>query len=43
MENLRKNLLKTSIVTVFVLALILGIFNTGPGIRDSPDLYSDQS
>ena len=28
MENIRKNLLKTSIVTVFVLALVLGIFNT---------------
>ena len=28
MENVRKNLLKTSIVAVFVLALVLGIFNT---------------
>ncbi len=27
MENLRKNLLKTSVAVVFVLALILGIFN----------------
>jgi len=41
MKSIRKNLLRTSIVALFVLALVLGIFNTGQASGIPPYLHTN--